>query len=79
MKVDSILHRKKMGMSVVGQKFFVERVTVPQIMSSTMDHKFTFLPFNSASGDAVCCAIISQGKGDVPLGELVLITASLQF
>ena len=35
-------------------------------MSSTTDHKFTMLPFTSASGEAVCCVIIFQGKGDVP-------------
>ena len=36
------------------------------MMSSTTVHKFTLLPFTSASGDAVCCAIVFQGKGDVP-------------
>ena len=35
-------------------------------MASTTDHKFTLLPFTSASGEAVCCAIIFQGKGTVP-------------
>jgi hypothetical protein len=35
-------------------------------MASTTDHKFTLLPFTSASGEAVCCAIFFQGKGDVP-------------
>ncbi len=57
--------QKKDG-HVGGQKFVVERGTAPQIMSSTTDNKFTLLPFTSASGKAVCCAIISQGKGDVP-------------
>jgi hypothetical protein len=57
--------QKKDG-HVGGQKFVVERGTAPQIMSSTTDHKFTLLPFTSASGDAVCCAIIFQGKGNVP-------------
>ena len=57
--------QKKDG-HVGGQKFVVERGTTPQIMSSTTDHKFTLLPFTSASGEAVCCAIIFQGKGVVP-------------
>jgi hypothetical protein len=49
-----------------GQKCVVERGTTPQIMALTSDHKFTLLPFTSASGEAVCCCIIFQGKGDVP-------------
>jgi hypothetical protein len=57
--------QKKDG-HVGGQKFVVERGTTPQIMASTTDHKFTLLPFTSASGKAVCCCIIFQGKGDVP-------------
>jgi hypothetical protein len=64
---------------VGGQKFVVERGTVSQIMLSTTDHKFTMLPFTSASGEAVCCAII-RGKGRFqPLRGLVLIIASLHF
>jgi hypothetical protein len=35
-------------------------------MASTTDHKFTLLPFTSASGKAVCLCIIFQSKGDVP-------------
>jgi hypothetical protein len=35
-------------------------------MASTTDHKLTLLPLTSASGEAVCCAIIFQGKGTVP-------------
>jgi hypothetical protein len=59
--------QKKDG-HVGGQKFVVERGTTPQIMASTTDHKFTLLPFTSASasGKVVCCCIIFQGKGDVP-------------
>ncbi|KAL3804780.1 hypothetical protein ACHAW5_001887 [Stephanodiscus triporus] len=57
--------QKKDG-HVGGQKFVVQRGTAPQIMSSTTDHKFTMLPFTSASGEAVCCVIIFQGKGGVP-------------
>ena len=57
--------QKKDG-HVGGQKFVVERGTTPQTMASTTDHKFTLLPFTSASGEAVCCAIIYQGKGTVP-------------
>jgi hypothetical protein len=56
--------QKKDG-HVGGQKFVVEQGTTPQTMASTTDHKFTLLPFTSASGEAVCCAIIFQGKGTV--------------
>ena len=31
-------------------------------MASTTDHKFTLLPFTSASGKAVCCVVIFQSK-----------------
>jgi hypothetical protein len=55
--------QKKDG-HVGGQKLVVESGTVPQIMASTTDHKFTLLPFTSASGEAVCCAIIFQSKQD---------------
>ncbi len=57
--------QKKDG-HVGGQKFVVERGTTPQTKASTTDHKFTLLPFTSASGEAVCCKIIFQGKGTVP-------------
>jgi hypothetical protein len=57
--------QKKDG-HVSGQKFVVERGTTPQIMALTTDNKFTLLPFTPASGKAVCCCIIFQGKGDVP-------------
>ena len=66
---------------VGGQKLVVESGTVPQIMASTTDHKFTLLPFTSASGEAVCCAIIFQSKQDgVPATwELASTTVSNQF
>ena len=44
--------QKKDG-HVGGQKFVVERGTTPQIMALTTDHKFTLLPFTSASGEVV--------------------------
>ena len=40
----------------------VKRGTVPQTRTSTTDPKFTTLPFKSASGEAVCCAVIFQSK-----------------
>eukprot|EP00804_Cyclotella_cryptica_P012319 CCRYP_020814-RA/>CCRYP_020814-RA protein AED:0.79 eAED:0.45 QI:0/0/0/0.5/1/1/2/0/161 len=40
--------QKKDG-HVGGQKLVVENGTVPQMMASTTDHKFTLLPFTSAS------------------------------
>ena len=49
--------QKKDG-HVGGQKLVVESGTVPQIMASTTDNKFTLLPFTSASGEAVCCVDI---------------------
>ncbi len=57
--------QKKDG-HVGGQKFVVERGTTPQLIALMTDHKFTLLPFTSASGEAVCCCIIFQGKGDDP-------------
>jgi hypothetical protein len=53
--------QKKDG-HVGGQKLVVERGTVPQTMASTTDQKFTMLPFTSATGEAVCCAVIFQSK-----------------
>ena len=53
--------QKKDG-HVGGQKLVVESRTVPQTMTSTTDHKFTMLPFTSASEEAVCCAVIFQSK-----------------
>ena len=53
--------QKKDG-HVGGQRYIVERGTVPQTIASTTDHKFTLLPFTSASGEAVCCVVIFQGK-----------------
>ena len=55
---------QKKGGHVGGQKLVVESGTVPQMMASTTDHKFTLFPFTSASGEAVCCAIIFQSKQD---------------
>ena len=43
--------QKKDG-HVGGTKLIVEKGTVPQVMSSDTDHKFTLLPFTSASGEA---------------------------
>jgi hypothetical protein len=58
--------QKKDG-HVGGQRLVVENGTVPQTMACTTDHKFTLLPFTSASGQAVCCVVIFQGKqGAVP-------------
>ncbi len=36
------------------------RGTRPQQLASTTDHTFTLLPFTSATGEAVCCAVIFQ-------------------
>ena len=61
--------QKKDG-HVGGTKLIVEKGTVPQVMfmSSDTDHKFTLLPFTSASGEAVCCVVIFQSKtGQVPM------------
>jgi hypothetical protein len=69
-KPDSILMADESGFStsqkkdghVGGQHMVVENETVPQIMACTTDHKFTLLPFISASGEAVCCVVIFQRK-----------------
>ena len=45
---------------VGGRQFIVQKGTVPQTIASTTDHKFTLLPFTSASGEAVCCAVLFQ-------------------
>ena len=53
--------QKKDG-HVGGEKLVVERGSVAQVMASTTDHKFTLLPFTSASGKAVYCVVIFQSK-----------------
>ena len=59
--------QKKDG-HVGGRKLIVQHGTVPQVMSSDKDTKFTLLPFTSASGEAVCCVVIFQHKsGKVPM------------
>mmetsp|Transcript_17474 Transcript_17474/g.28278 ORF Transcript_17474/g.28278 Transcript_17474/m.28278 type:complete len:110 (+) Transcript_17474:725-1054(+) len=56
----------------------MEKGTVLQVMSLDSDHKFTCLPFTSASGEAVCCVIIFQSKtGEVPLDWRMGIDASV--
>ena len=50
-------NQKKDG-HIGGQKSICERGTVPQITCCTNDHKFTILPFTSASGEGVCCVVI---------------------
>ena len=57
-----VFHLPKESGHVSGQKFVVERGTVPQTMASTTDQKFTMLPFTSASVEAVCCTLIFQRK-----------------
>ena len=61
-------NQKKDG-NVGNTAHIVERGTVPWIMCSTNDHRFTILPFTSASGGVVCCVIIctSSVKDGVPL------------
>jgi len=69
--------QKKDG-HVGGTKLIVEKGTVPQVMSSDTDHKFTLLPFTSASGEAVCCVVIFQSKtGQVPMQWRMGIDASV--
>jgi hypothetical protein len=46
-------------------------------MSSTTDHKFTMLPFTLESGEAVCCAILFQGKWAVPATWRTGVTHSI--
>jgi hypothetical protein len=50
-----------------GKKYVVPRGTVPKTTCSTTDHRFTVLPITSASGHAVICVVIFQGKStDIP-------------
>ena len=59
--------QKKDG-HVGGQKYIVEKGSVPQTIASHNDHRFTILPFTSGSGEAVCLVVIFQHKsGQVPL------------
>ncbi len=44
--------------NVAATKFITKKGMVPQQMASTKDHRFTLLPFTSATGDAVCCVVI---------------------
>ena len=55
--------QKKDG-HVGGAEIVVESGTIPQIVASTTDHKFTLLPFASVTSKAVCCIIIFQSKQD---------------
>ena len=59
---------QKQDGNVGNRKYIVEKGTTPQIICSTTDHWFTILPFTSGSGEAVCCALIFQHKGEeVPM------------
>jgi hypothetical protein len=50
-----------------GTKFIIQCGTIPKISCSTTDHRFTVLPITSASGHAVICVVIFQGKSsDIP-------------
>ena len=50
-----------------GEQLVVEAGTVPQQILCTSDHRFTMLPFTSATGEPVCCVIILQSAtGEVP-------------
>ena len=55
---------KKKDGHVGGTKLIVEAGSVPQTVASDSDHKFTVLPFTSASGEAVCCVVIFQLNND---------------
>ena len=45
---------QKQDGNVGNRKYIVEQGTRPQIICSTLDHRFTILPFTSGSGEAVC-------------------------
>jgi hypothetical protein len=50
------------------RKYIVEHGTIPQVICSTADHRFTILPFPSGSGEAICCVIIFKHKEEeVPM------------
>ena len=56
-------NQKKDG-HIGGQKVIGQRGITPQIMCCTNDHKFTILPFTSASGEAVCCVVIFKCQSE---------------
>ena len=59
---------QKQNRNVGNRKYIMEQSTRPQIFCSTLDHRFTILPFTSDSGKAVCCMLIFQHKEDkVPM------------
>jgi hypothetical protein len=59
---------QKQDGNVGNRKYIVQHGTVPQVVCSTADHRFTILPFTSGSGEAVCCVIIFQHKEEeVPM------------
>ena len=46
--------------NIAGTKYLIKKGTTPQCMASTMDHRFTVLPFTSGNGKAVLCVVIFQ-------------------
>ena len=59
-KLDVILVKREMAMSVVKRKLF--QGAVPKESATTYDNHFTLLGFNAATGEPVMCAIIIEGK-----------------
>ena len=55
---------KKKDGHVGGTTHIVQCGTVPQTMCCVNDHRFTILPFTSASGHAVCCVVIFTSDND---------------
>ena len=53
---------------------------MPQMVTSDSDHKFTVLPFTSASGDTVCCVVIFQSNsGEVPIQWRMGIAETIDY
>ena len=52
--------------NIAGTKLVVKAGTTPQTMASTSDHRYTLLPFTSATGEAVCCVVIFQSEKEEP-------------
>ena len=48
--------------NVGNRKYIVKHDTRPQVICSTANHLFTFLPFITGSGEVVCCMRIWQHK-----------------
>ncbi len=55
---------EKSNRNIGNMTHLVQPGTVPQTICCTNDHRFTILPFTSASGEAVCCVLIFKCQSE---------------